>query len=462
MSDEPGLHVSGGVGGVDARYEDIELLAHHSEQLSIDLAAIAGECHAMLVHPDVVASAVLNPLGVAQFERALLAALDGREGLSALAFTLGADAIALRTAAASYRALDEAQAQLIDAVRWSAGELAGLGLPLVLSNPVTAPLAAGGLFALFAAGETAGVDPQRVLTDHPGVVDNLVGMGPGFLSGLPGPLVVSDVPSGARVLGMLYPDGSAVVTDRGMDFDPTAATAPRGFEDLLDGLGHRNAAAKGDNQGQIDIRVVTHKDGRRAYIVDIPGTRDWHLMPGQEYDKLTDLGTNLHAMGGEQTSYEQGIIQALHRAGADDGSPIMLVGHSQGGIVAAEMAHDLAGTEYNVTHVVTAGSPIGRIDIPDDVQVLSLENEHDIVPHLDAADNPDRPNQVTVSFDSQYGTIGDNHNIERSYVPAAQAVDSSTDPSLLAHRDSANAFFASKGGQATTEATAQVYQVTRG
>lgn len=48
------------------------------------------------------------------------------------------------------------------------------------------------------------------------------------------------------------------------------------------------------------------------------------------------------------------------------------------------------GQAFNITHVVTAGSPIGRTDIPADVQVLSLENQRDIVPHLDAAPNPDR------------------------------------------------------------------------
>ena len=48
-------------------------------------------------------------------------------------------------------------------------------------------------------------------------------------------------------------------------------------------------------------------------------------------------------------------------------------------------------------------SPIGRIsrDLPESVQVLALENSADVVPHCDAAENPDRPNITTVTADEQ-------------------------------------------------------------
>ena len=120
----------------------------------------------------------------------------------------------------------------------------------------------------------------------------------------------------------------------------------------------------------------------------------------------------------------------------------MLVGHSQGGMLAAQARRRFPqpAFNYNVTHVVTAGSPIGRVDIPDHIQVPALENKHDIVPHLDARDNPASANRTTVTFDHQYGTIGKNHDTEKSYLPAAQALDSSTDPSVVAFRKSADRF----------------------
>jgi pimeloyl-ACP methyl ester carboxylesterase len=448
---DPDLHVTGGAGGTYARFEDIELLARRSEELGAELAGIAAECHAMLAHPDVLASAPLNPDGVVRFEGMLLAALDGDGGLGALALDLGGQSAALRLAAASYRAVDEGQAQLIDSIRWANGYLA--------TNPVIALPLAASLPAAYLAGDWLGVDWERLLTDHPGLVDTVVGSSPGLMTGLPGPLVATDVTAGARLLAMLYPDGRASVEDLGLDTSsPLMSRAPAGFGDLLDGLQYRNAQAGGDDQGQIDVRVLGHPDGTRSYIVDIPGTKDWQPTPLREYERLNDLGTNLHAMGGDTTAYQHGVVEALRRVGAGPTDPVMLVGHSQGGIVATQMAADLAGSgAFNVTHVVTAGSPVARIDVPPGVQVLSLENQHDIVPHLDAADNLDRPNVTTVTFASQHGTIGDNHGIVSSYLPAARGLDTSLDPSVLAFRDSAAAFFGADG----TSATAHVYEITR-
>ncbi|HEX8867792.1 MAG TPA: hypothetical protein VF821_19190, partial [Lentzea sp.] len=141
------------------------------------------------------------------------------------------------------------------------------------------------------------------------------------------------------------------------------------------------------------------------------------------------------------TVLQKGIQEALERAGArDTGAPVMLVGHSQGGIVAAQSTTDLKANGYNVTHVVTAGSPVGRIEVPGDVQVLSIENRNDIVPHLDASDNPDDPNRTTVTFDNNTGTAGGNHAIGGNYTDAAGELDKSTDPSVQRYRDSMGAF----------------------
>ncbi|HEX8627102.1 MAG TPA: hypothetical protein VF755_02895, partial [Catenuloplanes sp.] len=146
--------------------------------------------------------------------------------------------------------------------------------------------------------------------------------------------------------------------------------------------------------------------------------------------------------------------------GANPDDPVMLVGHSQGGIVAADAAnHFTASKEYNVTHVVTAGSPVGRIPVPDGVQVLSLENQHDLVPHLDATANPDQPNRTTVTFDSQHGTVGDNHGIGSAYQPAATALDSSTHPSVVNFKNTAQPFLAAPGGG--TQVTTHQFEVSR-
>lgn len=188
------------------------------------------------------------------------------------------------------------------------------------------------------------------------------------------------------------------------------------------------------------MRVIRDADGNvTGYVVDVPGTKDWPL-PGQ-VKSANDLGVNVDAMAGNSTVLQVGIQEALRRAGAQDtGAPVMLVGHSQGGIVAAQSTTDLKTAGYNVTHVVTAGSPVGRIEVPGDVQVLSLENRNDIVPHLDASDNADGPNRTTVTFDHNTGTTGGNHAIGGNYTDAAGVLDRSTDPSVRRYRESMDAF----------------------
>jgi pimeloyl-ACP methyl ester carboxylesterase len=230
-----------------------------------------------------------------------------------------------------------------------------------------------------------------------------------------------------------YPDGEPKLTDNGLDTG--AADPPHGLGDLLDGLDRRNNA-----DSNVDVRKVIGPDGRVAYIVDIPGTRVWNL-PGGDNGSANDFGTNVDALAGNETVLQKGVEEAMRRAGIGPNDPVLLVGHSQGGMVAARSAADfVAGHEFNVTHVITAGSPVGRMPVPDGVQMLSLENNGDIVPHLDAAENPAADNRTTVTFDNQSGTIVGNHAITHNYADAAHQLDSSTAASVRRFRDSANIF----------------------
>jgi hypothetical protein len=245
-----------------------------------------------------------------------------------------------------------------------------------------------------------------------------------------------------------YPDGEPVVTDNGIDTD--ASTPPHGLGDVVDGLDHRNGT-----DSNIDVRKVVGADGRVAYIVDIPGTKVWNL-PGGDGGSANDFGTNIDALAGNETVLQKGVEDAMRRAGIGPNDPVMLVGHSQGGMVAARAANDfVVHGEFNVTHVVTAGSPVGRMPVPDGVQMLSLENNGDIVPHLDAAENPASDNRTTVKFDNQSGTVGGNHAITHNYADAAHQLDTSTDPSVTRFRDSAGVF---TGG---TSVETHQYKVTR-
>jgi Lipase (class 3) len=448
------LTVHGGIGGITAQLEDMEAAAKLVDNVSLELLGLAASCHGFLASADLVASAMLDPGGAARFEAALLAVLDGPHGLTATAGGIGLRAVQMRAAVMAYRATDNMAADLMQTRRFLQGALA---LPAGL-------LAGARWFAgeqLLDGGEAA-ADLQRLLTDHPGIVDEVVGSAPGFVSTMPSvfgapldglfrfvtgkTLLPTTVAQGAGLLALLYPDGRQHVEPLGLDEGSTSMTKPpRNFDDIMSGLDYRNSQA----QGQIDVRIVerTMADGsvRRSYIADIPGTKDWQLNPAGHRKHLNDLGTNLHALAGDVTSYERGVREALRRAGAKPGDPVMLVGHSQGGMVAVRAANDLvtSGT-FNVTHVVTAGSPVAGMTMPRSVKVLSLENKHDIVPHLDGRDNPDAANWITVTFDRQFGSVGDNHSItgiKSPYRGAAKELDRSNDPSVKAYRDSADTFF---------------------
>jgi hypothetical protein len=418
------IQVEGGAGGTEAKYDDLAAMGDLTSDVAGDTLKTAAAGHKFLVEPDVLASSLLNPGGVVKFEAAMAVALDGPNGLTATSAGIGLRGEALKATRIAYEMADELAAKGLDAGRWFAGTL-------VVSNPLTAAgavLVGGGAIAADVYANYDG-NWEKWLVDHPGMVDTLIGMSPGMLSALGIPV---DLATTLDLLAATYPDGEAVTTNIGNP--ATDENPPRGLKDLLDGLNERNNPSDEHDPSNIDVRIIKDANGVvTGYVVDVPGTKDWPL-PGQ-VKSANDLGVNVDAMAGNNTVLQEGIQEALRRAGAQGTDvPVMLVGHSQGGIVAAQATTDLKANGYNVTHVVTAGSPVGRIDIPGDVQVLSMENRNDIVPHLDATDNPGSPNHTTVTFD-----------------------DKSTDPSVQRFRDSMGDF---TGGD-PKQSQIQKYHVAR-
>ena len=137
------------------------------------------------------------------------------------------------------------------------------------------------------------------------------------------------------------------------------------------------------NNGEIAIEehVTTGEDGTqtRSWTVDIRGTQSFTVGT----DGPQDMLTNLQGVGGMDSDQFYAIQEAMKDAGIAPGEAVEFAGHSQGGIMAAQLAADPAVREhYNVVSVVTAGSPTATI-APTDVPVLSYENSGDVVPGLD-------------------------------------------------------------------------------
>ena len=159
------------------------------------------------------------------------------------------------------------------------------------------------------------------------------------------------------------------------------------------------ALGAGLDGGRVRVLEVARGDGGSAWVVVVPGTQDWHPRAGAN---PFDVTTDVRAMVGDPTAAAAGVVVALARARshtdrATDLDPVLLVGHSQGGILAAALASDPAFTaHHDVTHVVTTGAPIGAFPLPPGVQVLSVEHAADPVPALDLTPNPARPSWVTL------------------------------------------------------------------
>jgi hypothetical protein len=439
------IQVEGGAGGTEAKYDDLAAMGDLTSDVAGDTLKTAAAGHKFLVEPDVLASSLLNPGGVVKFEAAMAVALDGPNGLTATSAGIGLRGEALKATRIAYEMADELAAKGLDAGRWFAG-LA------VATNPLGAALVGGGAIAADVYANYDG-DWEKWLVDHPGMVDTLIGMSPGMLSALGIPV---DLATTLDLLAATYPDGEAVTTRVG---EAHHYGAPDNLQDLMEGLAKRNTGMDAGDPGpsNIDVRIIKDANGEvTGYVVDVPGTKHWNAP--WDSQSANDSGVNVDAMAGNNTVLQQGIQDALRKAGAHDtGAPVMLVGHSQGGIVAAQSTGGLIAGGYNVTHVVTAGSPIGRIDVPSNVQVLSLENRNDIVPHLDASDNPGSPNRTTVTFDNQTGTVGGNHKIEGNYTGVAGQLDNGSNPSVNRFKESAAVFF---NGDDTNSVT-QNYQVAR-
>jgi len=301
-ADRP-VAVRGGSGGIEAHCDDLVEAARLFGRAADDTADQCVGLHGYLFDPGLYTSGVLDPGGVAEFESELLGALDGSHGLSWLAAECAAIDLALRAAASAYLAADH-----IDEIgrTW-------LGPALALPAAV-----AGGLSTLRATHNPA-TALSSVIDDDPGLADVAVDIA----GGPTGPA--------ARGLADAMPDGHPIVRDVGVDDDPIATRPPRRLADVMSALEVRDQGA----DGEIDVRFLERPDGRRSVIVDIPGTKSWDPIPNGD---VTSVGTDVRATAGSSTSYERGVLQAMQRAGVRPDDDVMLVGHSEGGIVAVNAA----------------------------------------------------------------------------------------------------------------------------
>lgn len=178
-------------------------------------------------------------------------------------------------------------------------------------------------------------------------------------------------------------------------------TGPKDLGGLVDGI---NVAGRSpQDREHILVQHIQQPDGTGAWVVSIPGTAQWSP---KSQENPADLTANLRLMAGMPSTLKPAVQQAVaaaqRQSGVKPGSePVLLTGHSQGGILAASMAHDpKIAQEMNIREVVTFASPVTGIDVPQQVNTLDIGIDGDLVHHSDNQDTANKINRAQISCEA--------------------------------------------------------------
>lgn len=189
-------------------------------------------------------------------------------------------------------------------------------------------------------------------------------------------------------------------------------------------------------EGGPQIRIERYGLEHPVFYVYLGGTMDAGLAAT---DEPWDMTSNVEAMAARDAGSQRAAIEAMRQAGIEADDQVIMVGHSQGGLVAARIAES---EQFRVTNLVTVGAPIHKVEVPATTQVLAIEHREDVIPMLSgiaAAGKLASTLTVRRSVAGIAGAPGDSlpaHNLSR-YVETAREVDRTSDPRLRAAVSSA-------------------------
>ncbi|MCI1219983.1 MAG: DUF2974 domain-containing protein [Bifidobacterium sp.] len=151
--------------------------------------------------------------------------------------------------------------------------------------------------------------------------------------------------------------------------------------------------SSGLDYGTIAIQRYRDAKGNISWLVTIPGTDGKADSPFGWPQNLEVMSENPQQR--MNTDGARMVLKAMAQTGIGPTEPVALVGHSQGGIIAAAIASDMQ-KRYRIEHVVTAGSPVANHPVPKKTWMTSIEIEDELVAALDGAANPVSPTWLTI------------------------------------------------------------------
>lgn len=211
----------------------------------------------------------------------------------------------------------------------------------------------------------------------------------------------------------LATDGDANSSVRVAGAGAVAAPPPASVTELVERIPDSNA----------QIRIESYGTGtERSWVVYVAGTRSQSLGGSEPFD----MRSNLAVVGNAPAASQRAVEQAMAQAGVRSGDRVMLVGHSQGGMVAARIAET---GRYRVEQCVTVGAPLGTI--ASTVPTLAIEHRQDPVPALAGETEP---SAARLSYRTDAPPTADQSIIGphalSQYEQTAGQIDRSTDPAL--------------------------------
>ncbi|ANP74712.1 hypothetical protein [Cryobacterium arcticum] len=219
-----------------------------------------------------------------------------------------------------------------------------------------------------------------------------------------------------------------------------APEPPTGFADLADRIPTR------DDGGQ--VRVERYGDAAHpSWVVYLGGTLEWSPTGSTE---PWDMTSNVTAVAGQESGSYAAVLRAMQAAGVATEDPVLPVAHSQGGLLAVELA---ARGDANVVGLVTFGAPAVPAALPEGLPAIAIEHSDDIIPATGgapAADDgrlyvrrelfADQPVPADETLPAHQMT---------AYQDTARLVDESEEPRLLAFRKTLAGLVGTERGEQT-------------
>ena len=307
------------------------------------------------------------------------------------------------------------------------------GVAIVLGLAAARRLTPGGPFDRFVTSLEQRLPDSGQFMSQPLVVQATAHLTSGSddfvagLVGLPkppqdGPLAGEDLVAGAAIagLGLVGAQTLQETPVRVSRTNTSSAKAPEGYRDLISRIPRAD-------EGASQIRIEHYDSG---YVVYLGGTIDAGVEPTTE---PWDMTSNITAIAELDSGSYNAAVQAMREAGITAEDNVILVGHSQGGLVAAQLA---ASGNYRVSDVVTVGAPLHQVELPEEVNLVAVEHAEDVIPSLSGVAVPAAAaTHVTVTrslyatAQAPRGELLPAHNLSR-YVETGAVMDRSGDSKL--------------------------------